>query len=77
MADEGFGRHRGGTRDAGEQEEAGGHIVARDVPRRSCGHQDAVMPIPNTCILPALTCRGSTILVTTLPGGTGIFCAKM
>lgn len=47
------------------------------VPRRSGGRQDAVMPMPNTCILPALTWRGSTMLVTTLPGGTGSFCAKM
>jgi hypothetical protein len=46
-------------------------------PRRSGRRQDAVMPMPNTCILPALTWRGSTMLVTTLPGGTGIFCAKM
>lgn len=46
-------------------------------PRRSCGRQDAVIPMPNTCILPALTWRGSTMLVTTLPGGTEIFCAKM
>ncbi|AJX34958.1 Uncharacterised protein [Burkholderia oklahomensis] len=39
-------------------------------------HQ-AATPMPNTCILPALTCLGSVTLVTTLPAGTGIFCAKM
>ncbi len=38
-------------------------------------NQDA-MPTPNTCILPALTWRGSVMLDTILPAGTGIVCAK-
>ncbi|VWC12292.1 hypothetical protein BLA23254_05347 [Burkholderia lata] len=67
---------RFGDRAAAVPAGEGIHRKARRTPR-SCGRQDAVMPMPNTCILPALTWRGSTMLVTTLPGGTGIFCAKM
>ncbi|GAB7537528.1 hypothetical protein BGC_37460 [Burkholderia sp. 3C] len=58
------------------------HCAARESKRdrvrlqpRSNG-QEAI-PNPNTCILPALTWRGSVRLDTILPAGTGIVCAKM